>query len=110
MNALNVLRCGLPPLLISLILLVFSYTAGAQKGVRIIHQERSLYRNILVTEDANRRCMRFTITERRGQNQSCRYLDDYDKLVFPYPKMVLSSLMVQDNPERILIIGLGGVR
>jgi spermidine synthase len=28
--------------------------------------------------------------------------------VFPYAKMVLSSLMVQDNPQRILILGLGG--
>jgi len=82
--------------------------ALAQNGTRVIHQERSLYRNILVTEDSTRRCMRFTITDRSGQNQSCRYLDDHDKLVFPYAKMVLSSLMVQDNPQRILILGLGG--
>lgn len=82
--------------------------AQAQNGERIIHQERSLYRNIVVTEDSSRRCMRFTITDRSGQNQSCRYLDDHDKLVFPYAKMTLSSLLVQDNPKRILIIGLGG--
>jgi spermidine synthase len=80
----------------------------AQNGTRVIHQERSLYRNILVTEDSTRRCMRFTITDRSGQNQSCRDLNDHDKLVFPYAKMVLSSLMVQDNPQRILILGLGG--
>lgn len=83
-------------------------TAQAQNGVRTIHQERSLYRNIVVTEDSVRRCMRFTLTDQSGQNQSCRFLDDYDKLVFPYAKMVLSSLMVQDNPKRILILGLGG--
>lgn len=82
--------------------------ALAQNGLRYIHQERSLYRNILVTEDSNRRCMRFTITERIGQNQSCRYLDRPLELVFPYAKMTLSSLLVQDNPERILIVGLGG--
>jgi spermidine synthase len=83
-------------------------TSQAQEGPRQIHQERSLYRNILVTEDNVRRCMRFTIAEAGGQNQSCRFLDNHDKLVFPYAKMVLSSLLVQDNPQRILIIGLGG--
>jgi len=82
--------------------------AQAQNGVRHIHQERSLYRNIVVTEDSERRCMRFTLTNNGGQNQSCRLLDNPDTLVFPYAKMVLSSLMVQDNPQRILIIGLGG--
>jgi spermidine synthase len=83
--------------------------AQAQKGeLHTIHQERSLYRNILVTEDDVRRCMRFTITDLNGQNQSCFFNKDHDKLVFPYAKMVLSSLMVQDNPGRILIIGLGG--
>jgi spermidine synthase len=88
--------------------LVASNAALAQIGVRTIHQERSLYRNILVTEDYERRCMRFTITDRIGQNQSCRFLDDPDKLVFPYAKLVLTSLLVQDNPGRILIVGLGG--
>lgn len=94
--------------LAALCLLLFAAPLLAQNGVRVIHQERSLYMNIHVTEDSTRRCMRFTITDRSGQNQSCRYLDDHQKLVFPYAKMVLSSLMVQDNPERILILGLGG--
>ncbi len=94
--------------LFSLAACTFASHGYAQGEAKQIHQERSLYRNILVTEDAVRRCMRFTITERTGQNQSCRFLDDYDKLVFPYAKMVLSSLLVQDNPQRILIVGLGG--
>lgn len=92
-------------------ILLLTMTANlvfAQNGVRQIHQERSLYRNILVTEDSERRCMRFTITATLGQNQSCRYLDNYDRLVFPYAKLVLTSLLVQDNPQRILIVGLGG--
>ncbi len=89
-------------------LVILAFDAAAQVGVRYIHQERSLYRNIVVTEDSSRRCMRFTITSRIGQNQSCRYLDRPVELVFPYAKMTLSSLLVQDNPERILIVGLGG--
>ncbi|HTQ99821.1 MAG TPA: fused MFS/spermidine synthase [Candidatus Acidoferrum sp.] len=88
--------------------LLVAGTSSAQDRPRTIHQERSLYRNILVTEDNVRRCMRFTVAELDGQNQSCRFLHDYDKLVFPYAKMVLSSTLVQDNPKRILIVGLGG--
>lgn len=90
-------------------LLALVPAAQAQRGeLRIVHQERSLYRNILVTEDEERLCMRFTVTELNGLNQSCRFFDDHDKLVFPYAKMVLSSLMIQDNPSSILILGLGG--
>jgi spermidine synthase len=85
-----------------------SQEGNAQRGIREIHQERSLYRNIIVTEDSTRRCLRFTITRRTGQNQSCRFLENPQELVFPYAKMTLSSLLVQDNPQRILIIGLGG--
>ena len=102
-----------PVLLLALIWCVLALSLGssrlsAQNGVRTIHQERSLYRNILVTEDSSRRCMRFTITDLNGQNQSCRLLANHDTLVFPYAKMVLSSLLVQDQPQRILIVGLGG--
>lgn len=82
--------------------------AFGQSGVTEIHQERSLYRNIIVTEDSRRRCLRFTITRRQGQNQSCRFLQDPQRLVFPYAKMTLSGLLVQNNPQRILIVGLGG--
>ena len=90
------------------VLLILAHDAFSQNGERYIHQERSLYRNILVTEDSSRRCLRFTITSTVGQNQSCRYLDKPQELVFPYAKMTLSSLLVQDNPSRILIVGLGG--
>lgn len=88
--------------------LLLSSILQAQDRPRTIHQERSLYRNILVTEDSNRRCMRFTVAELDGLNQSCRFHTNHDKLVFPYGKMVLTSLLVQDNPKRILILGLGG--
>lgn len=99
---------SVPHLLVVVMLSLLAGNTLAQGSLRQIHQERSLYRNILVTEDSERRCMRFTITDRSGQNQSCRFLADHDKLVFPYAKMVLSSLLVQDNPQRILIVGLGG--
>lgn len=95
-------------ILLVLALLVTAGSTVAQVGLRYIHQERSLYRNILVTEDSSRRCLRFTITSTIGQNQSCRYLDRPQEFVFPYARMTLSSLLVQDDPQRILIVGLGG--
>jgi len=91
-----------------LALVLNPFNAEAQIGIRHIHQERSLYRNIIVTEDSERRCMTFTITRRHSQNQSCQFLEHPERLVFPYARMTLSSLLVQDNPERILIVGLGG--
>ncbi len=62
----------------SIVLFVFGsfvvlQSSQAQRGIREIHQERSLYRNIIVTEDSNRRCLRFTITRRTGQNQSLSF-------------------------------------
>ena len=108
MNRQRVFSTPFTRAILGLVACVCASQGYAQGEAKQIHQERSLYRNILVTEDAERRCMRFTITERTGQNQSCHFLDDHDKLVFPYAKMVLSSLLVQDNPQRILIVGLGG--
>lgn len=102
---LSALRRGLCALAL---LPLLTGPAQAQNGLRQIHEERSLYRNILVTEDSERRCLRFTITREIGQNQSCRYLRDPQRLVFPYAKMVLSSLLVKGEAERILILGLGG--
>src|SRR5690554_502599 len=89
-------------------LLALPPDAGAQNGIRQIHEERSVYRNIMVTEDSQRRCLRFTITRLVGQNQSCRFLRDPLRLVFPYAKMTMASLLVRDDPKRIFIVGLGG--
>lgn len=104
----QLLRSLLRSTLAFMVLISLASPLWAQLGPNTIHQERSLYRNILVTEDGSRRCMRFTVAELDGQNQSCRFLRDHDKLVFPYAKMVLTSLLVQDQPKRILIVGLGG--
>jgi len=102
-------KTSMPKKICTVLLLCLACTGLLHaQDVKTIHQERSLYRNIMVTEDSVRRCMRFTVAELGGQNQSCRFLRDHDKLVFPYAKMVLTSVLVQDNPKRILIVGLGG--
>lgn len=75
---------------------------------KVIHQERSLYRNILVEDNYNLRCLKFNVKTSKT-NQSCVYKNDPQKLVFNYTKLLFSSLLLMDKPpENILIIGLGG--
>ena len=74
----------------------------------IIHEQRSLYRNILVSEDNNKRCMRFVVRERQSTNQSCIYLDNSRNQVFDYTKLLTAALLVKPQAQDILIVGLGG--
>jgi len=81
---------------------------GLPSAAKIIHKERSLYRNIIVEDNFNLRCLKFNVKTSKS-NQSCLYKDDPKKLVFNYTKLLFSSLlMMNKDPERILIIGLGG--
>jgi spermidine synthase len=72
----------------------------------VLHTERSLYRNITIYESDDERCMRFT--KQISARQSCVSLKNPDSLVFNYTKMMLGALYLQPEPDRILIIGLGG--
>jgi|TARA_B100001971_G_C18254114_1_gene580589 spermidine synthase len=74
---------------------------------RIIHKEKSLYRNIVVRESSNRRCLVFAV-KRGDRNQTCISLNDPDRVVFPYARMTFSGLLLQPKPDSILVIGLGG--
>lgn len=82
---------------------VFSFVAKAET---IVHTERSLYRNIIVYESDGERCMRFT--KQLTSRQTCMSLKDPDHLVFNYTRMILGALYLQREPDKILIIGLGG--
>ena len=76
-------------------------------AAKTIHQERSLYRNIVVSEERGRRCLVFTI-KRDDRNQTCKDMNNPKRVVFPYVRMTLSGLLVNPNPQRILVVGLGG--
>ncbi|MBH0015904.1 MULTISPECIES: spermidine synthase [Pseudoalteromonas] len=84
-------------------LIVFSGSAFSN----VIHEERSLYRNIIVEETSDLRCLKFN-TKSSQTSQSCMYKSNPDKLVFNYTKLTFASLLVTDNPKSVLIIGLGG--
>ena len=101
----------MPRLLIILIsTAVFFISAFNTKPLeaKIIHKERSLYRNIMVTEVFSERCLLFTVKRRSESRQSCKDLKNPDRLVFRYAQVTMSSFAIQENPESILILGLGG--
>ncbi len=88
-----------------LILLFLSTMVGA----KTLHSEKSMYRNIVVTETRGERCMIFGSLSRRPTRQSCFDVRDPERLVFSYSKLVLAGFtQIPQSPERILIIGLGG--
>ncbi|TKB46444.1 methyltransferase domain-containing protein [Thalassotalea mangrovi] len=79
-------------------------TVGVAK---VIKEQRSLYRNIFVEDKKNIRCLKFSV-KRRVSSQSCIDKQDPNRLVFDYTKFVFTGLLVTPNPEKVLIIGLGG--
>ena len=93
--------------------LLIAATLGALLGARgalsevVLHTEKSLYRNVTVTEQDGERCMKFSRFY-QGSRQSCIFLNDRSKLVFAYTKMMLASLYLTPNPKRVLVIVLGG--
>ncbi|MBT3426685.1 MAG: fused MFS/spermidine synthase [Gammaproteobacteria bacterium] len=80
---------------------------GNLQADKVIHEEKSLYRNIEIKEAQGRRCLVFKV-KRRTSRQSCINLDRPKEVVFPYTKMTFAALLLRDKPESVLVIGLGG--
>jgi spermidine synthase len=89
-----------------LMALALASPAVAQR-TNVLHQERSLYRNILVTQDGDERCMVFRVRQGIGR-ESCMFVSRPAVHAFPYTQMMLAGLFLNPNPKRVLIIGLGG--
>jgi len=89
-------------------LLTFVMTMTQTHAQReIIHEERSQYRDVVVTEFNDQRCMLFNV-HRGDMNQTCIDLRDPKRLVFSYTKMSFAGLLLNPAPRRILVAGLGG--
>lgn len=84
--------------------LAIGANAQAQK---LVHSERSMYREVLVYESKAERCMCFTKDCRIGR-QSCMDVKRPDRIVMNYPQMMLGALFLQPEPRSVLVIGLGG--
>ena len=90
-----------------LALTLLAACAADAQSMKLLHSQRSLYREVLVYEDGSERCMCFTRSCRVGR-QSCMDMKRPDHMVMNYPKMMLAALYVNPQPRSILIIGLGG--
>lgn len=86
--------------------LLFMLLASSAEA-KILHEERSVYTRIIVQDSNRLRCLKFTL-KRDDSTQTCINLNHPKQLVFSYTKMSLASLLLQPNPRRVLIIGLGG--
>ena len=89
------------------VVLLLSILLPGVSYARIIHTERSLYSMILIDQRGSIVCMQFSV-RREQRNQSCRDANDPQRMVFTYSKMMMAALLFQPNPQRILVIGLGG--
>ena len=79
---------------------------AAPVAAQVLHQERSLYRNIVIYEEDGLRCMAFG--RNRNARQSCVSLSKPDELVFNYARMAMGALYLSPAPSSILIVGIGG--
>ncbi len=89
--------------MLSLAMLALAAPAAGE----IIHQQRSLYRDIVVEQNGPRRCLIFNV-HRGDRNQTCIDLDEPERLVFSYTRMSFAGLLLTPEPESILVAGLGG--
>ncbi|MBO9491538.1 fused MFS/spermidine synthase [Endozoicomonas sp. G2_1] len=87
--------------------IALTITCASSVSAKVIHSERSLYRNIIVEDKKDIRCLKFTV-KRNTSNQSCMSKSNPQKLIFSYTKLLFAGLLAQPEPERVLIIGLGG--
>ncbi len=91
----------------ALLALILGLAATPADAQRLLHQERSLYRNIFVTEIGDEMCMLFRYPRPLGR-ESCFLKSDPDKLIFDYTQMMMAGLYLNPKPRKLLIIGEGG--
>lgn len=93
------------PFLLTL-LLVVALVAQAQAQQNVLHERPSAFGTIVVTEDDEGvRTLRFG---RNGPRQSVVKPGDPDYLALPYARSAFVGLALAEEPQRILIVGLGG--
>lgn len=88
--------------------LLLVLAAPAALAQKLVHSERSLYREVLVYEQDGERCMCFTRMCRIGR-QSCLNLANPRHFALRYTRMAMGGLLFTGAaPQRVLIVGLGG--
>ena len=73
----------------------------------VVHRERSLYQTILVVKQGRTLCLQFSL-RRAQRNQSCLDERRPERMVLAYTRMMMAALLLGPQPQRILVVGLGG--
>lgn len=72
-----------------------------------LHTEPSDYAPVVVYESDGQRCLTFDSADNLGR-QTCVPVDGSPRMVLGYTRMMISALLAQPAPARVLVIGLGG--
>lgn len=82
--------------------------AGEVARNGILKEYKSLYRNVSVVQQDNRRCLRLKNKRNPYNSQSCMLLDSPNTMLFFYTQAMLATLATQEDGLRVLNVGLGG--
>jgi len=85
---------------------VLASCGRAPAGDKTLYEKESSYNTIVVTEDD--RGLRTLWFEPGGVRQSVVDPDDPDHLELPYLKAMLVGMALVEEPQRVLVVGLGG--
>lgn len=94
-------------LFVGLLLVVLYGCSDISFGAETIHEERSIYRDIVVTQTGDRRCLIFNV-HRGDRNQTCVDVSNQEELVFSYTRMSFAGLLLKPEPKTLFVAGLGG--
>lgn len=94
-----------------LIVMALSLSALSILTVKSFSREDFVYQNkktgVYVFEKDGIRCLTFKKIDGTFPLQGCLLLKDPLKLVFDYPKNMIASLLFNQSPKKILVLGLG---
>lgn len=79
--------------------------AAVHAEPRILHEKKSMFGMVIVTEDNGMRTLQF---ERGGARQTVVKYGDPGHLELPYAPAAFTGLALCREPQRVLIVGLGG--
>lgn len=89
------------------LVIVCFFTARIRNRANLIFEKKSRYHHIMVYEDGYTRTLRLGKGYEAGK-QSRVDIRNPHNLILEYTKLVFSGLLINDRPDSILIIGLGG--
>ena len=86
---------------------VLLFAFKSRNGPSVLYKKESPYNRIMVFEDNFIRTLRFGDRANSGK-QSRIDIRDPDILMLEYTRLVFAGVLINGNPEKMLIIGMGG--